>query len=372
MSARRWLLLGGALVVVLLAAAFFLAFERVEVELDTGPSPAARRDPMLAAQRLLAELGVPSEGVGTLEPLPPPDHVVVALAGESALEEVTAERLAGWVASGGRLLIGHDEALVAAIGFEAGPIEIEAESELAVVEVWSRPGLRHPVELSRRRFFVLQAEPPPFLGGPWAEDGTLIEDSTALVRVTHGAGWVTFLSDADLFTNDRLGQHQHAALLASLATVGGVPKGARFVRWLAYPSLGTLVLRHGWPICAGAALVLGAWVWRVSRRRGPLVADPEPSRRSLLEHIRATASFHARHLDLAELVGASRRALLQRAAERVADVGGLPELERARRIASVAGVDAPSLERALLGAMPATPDDAARTIQTLERARRSL
>lgn len=98
-----------ALVLTGLAAAmlgvFFVLFEPVEEEEETGPRGEALRNRYFAAQSLLTELGVPTRSRYGLGELPGTDHVIVLLTDDNAQRKPLSPRLMPWVEAGGHLVV---------------------------------------------------------------------------------------------------------------------------------------------------------------------------------------------------------------------------------------------------------------------------
>jgi hypothetical protein len=102
-AAVGWTLLALA-VAGLLVAGFLASFERVEEERDVGYRGEARRNELLAFERLAAALGVQAERSPDPLGLPPVDHAVLALGAHHPPGPVYLEKLLDWIADGGHLV----------------------------------------------------------------------------------------------------------------------------------------------------------------------------------------------------------------------------------------------------------------------------
>jgi hypothetical protein len=106
-----------------------------------------------------------------------------------------------------------------------------------------------------------------------------------------GKGFVTFLSDSDFFGNDRIGDYDHASLLAELTA-------DRDRVWLLYssqmPSLVQLLWRWAPQLVISLGFLSLLLIWRMSRRSGPRMRTTQTQRRDLLEHLQAAAEFNWR------------------------------------------------------------------------------
>lgn len=366
---RSWFpwALGAALVAV--AVALFLAlFERVEEEVETGPRAAANANDYLAAERLLAALGVDARSVRGPVRMPPPDHVLVLVTPRRIFGEAQVEELLAWVARGGHLVTAprppaaegeaeSEDLLLARLGLPLVPGEATEAEVLAVPAAGDAAPLR--VEVGAPRF------------GPAGDDADFAA-AGVLVRYRWQQGWVTVLADASFLTNERIGDHEHARFLWSLVTVPRRPAGV----WLVYrdrlPGLSRLLAERAWTALVSAALLLAAWLWMRGARFGPALPPPPAARRSLREHLAATAEFLWRQGHGEALVAGERRAVLHAAARQHPAWLELPPRDRIRYLAELAGVTGGAVGRALEGEVDGDPAAWTRMVATLEKVRRSL
>lgn len=362
MTRRRTLAVAaGAGAVLALALASLI--EVVPTEVEVGPQGEARRDPHLAARRLLAELGVPAESRRALQPLPPAGHVLVLLAPDGALTGRDAERLLAWVEAGGRLVATPQRALAEPLGAR---VEETEHPFTGILPVAPGPGLAYTVEIDTSLSLS-----DPGGGAEWTST-TGPEGIGLLLRYRRGEGVVTLLSDLAFLENHRIGEHQHAALFWHLVRSEGQPPGVRLIGSLDYPSLSALLLRRGWPALAAGGALLALWAWRRAARFGPPLPDPPAGRRRLLEHVRAAGDFLWRQGRGEDLVASTRRGLGRAAARLHPGWERLDERERVARLARAAGLAGGAVSWALAGEVPADSAGFARMIQTLEKVRRAL
>ena len=162
---------------------------------------------------------------------------------------------------------------------------------------------------------------------------------------------MTLLTDMDVFTNNRLADHDHADFLWAL--VERRPGGQV---WLQYqtmiPSLAHLLWRHAWMPLLGLLLTLLAALWRYSRRLGPLWVPRSAEQRRLAEHLQASSRFLWRHGAGPVLLQATRQYTLRLLERR--RLGAAEPLA-----AALDDSDQPLTEHALL-----------HTLQTLQRLNR--
>lgn len=343
-----------------------------EEEVSVGASGPARRNPWYAAELLLSARGVPAESSEALTDLPPTDHVILWMARQPSSEPLG--RLEGWVRSGGHLIaalplgsaleahkLRQVEVDTASPPEDEAPVEEQAEQaadEEAADEEVSDTGDAAPPPLQLGDVAPVELDDPvlaltgagafavglelgnqaslvPPQGGdrlsieglPWLRltplgaarlwptpdpegpGGTF----TPILRVKVDQGWVTLLVSSRPFNNAHLGEADHAALLLSLVQREGVA-GARLIVSAEPPSIWALLASHAWPALLSGGALLGLWLWATLPGFGPLLPDPSPHRRSLVEHVIATGQLLWR-LDRGDvLLRSARRAALREAA----------------------------------------------------------
>ena len=321
MQASRVNQLAIGLLVIILAGGlgwwFYSSFKLVEYTAHSEMSPEARRNPLLAAERMLNELGLRAESQsGRKYLVKPPEESGVLLVRDlgAPLPKHRVDDLLQWVAKGGHLVVSPnrtqleepDRPLLERFGVTPigsnlfGDIEwlqeaieeaereaqeqqqIEEEPELTEVLLpGDRISLR--VEFDTDRWFEVDYEQEYWLAP--------VNDNPHLLVFPHGQGYVTFLSDSDIFRNRNLGEHEHASLLAELT--------AGYDRvWLLYssqmPGLLSLIWRWAPYLVISLGLFVALLLWRMSRRSGPLLVRGQQQRRDLLEHLAAAAAYNWR------------------------------------------------------------------------------
>jgi hypothetical protein len=368
---RRWL--GLLFVAAALAAAggLFALLELVEVEVERGPRGAGRRDPLLAARRLLTALGAPAQAHHRLLPPPAAGHALLVVAPPGTVGPGEAEELLAWVERGGVLVTTPQPTLLRAVGaavkVEKKKRAIEKakdrEESARVVDVDLGTGRSFRVEVGPTRLVDPEGK-AALVAGPRA--------ASVVLRYRRGAGTVTFIADGGPLLNRSIGEHEHASFLWALVTAGGRPGAVRVVWRVPRDSLLALLSERAGAALASGLALLGAWAWRRGRRFGPLLPDLPRSRRSLVEHVRASGDFLFRQGRTEVLVETTRRALQRAAARRHPGWGRLAPAEMGERLARISGLPGPRAAAALGGPPPAAPADFTALIQTLEEMRKAL
>jgi hypothetical protein len=299
---------------------FYNNFERVEYTVHTEMSPEARRNPLLAAERLLKEQGQQVESQSGRHYLvnPPLEQGAMLVRDlRTPLSQHRVDNLLEWVATGGHLIVSPSKLLeaetnrpllesfgVSLVGtnlfsdvewlqevFEEAEKKAkqqgqhqDQEEEMLTTEVLL-PGDELPlwIDFDKDRWFEVDSEHEYWLA-PADEDPHILV-------FPYGQGYVTFLSDSNIFRNRRLGEHEHASLLAELTA------GYDQV-WLLYsaqmPSLLQIIWRWAPYLVLSLLLFVALLLWRMSRRSGPLIVRGQQQRRDLLEHLGAAAEYNWR------------------------------------------------------------------------------
>ncbi|MET0050527.1 MAG: DUF4350 domain-containing protein [Candidatus Thiodiazotropha sp.] len=282
-----------ALLVILLSVLggywFFDNFERQTKELRLGAEREARENPLLATQMTLERLGVTAEsqpGRNLLTQLPDTAGLILIHDLGPSLNQTQQSALLEWVAQGGYLVASPGSqwgdsmphSLMETFSVSLREDDDYASDDLSWVEL---PGLEEPLQVAfdNTRWFEI-AEPNG--------EARLLSQSERCLTYAWGSGRVSFLSDTEMFTNEQIGEHDHARLLAYFAPPGGHA-------WLLYgadvPSLPELL----WRFAPYLVITLLAWMilslWRMGQQSGPKLGIERPARRDLLEHLQASAEF---------------------------------------------------------------------------------
>ncbi|WP_248767805.1 DUF4350 domain-containing protein [Pseudomonas sp. MWU12-2345] len=329
MNRRLSWLIGLALLAVLAGVGLYLyhkATPYTEV-IDHGPSPEARANPYLAAEQFLRQRGLKVTHANSLDILPgldPRGRNLMLLGERSNMTPRQADQLLNWARAGGRLLF-VAEALWNPKTGSSGDLLLDRvqlhqllskdlkgdgpEPEDERYPLLTRMYLEDedaPAYFSFDTAFHLSD--PKNLAQSWANSAT----STHLMQLEYGAGTVTVLTDADLWTNHAIGRYDNAWLLWYLAQDSDVT----LLFNTDHDNLLTLLWRYFPQALVALATLLGLWLWHVGLRQGPLQAPASRARRQLQEHLRASADFLLRRSGHEALLQALQQDILRRARKR--------------------------------------------------------
>jgi hypothetical protein len=197
------------------------------------------------------------------------------------------------------------------------------------------------------------------------------EEGTQAVRVRIGSGSLTIVRPSNAFSNLQLRRADNARLFVRAAQFR-----AGDAVWFVDPPESESLLRLVWRLAAPAVALLLAGVllmlWRTTDRLGPPEIDFGSARRSLREQIAGNASFAWRMKDLRGLYGAQRRALGEAAVRRIRHYRTMNWHDQASAVAALGGLDAKSLELAIIDSAEQDRMVARDYLGRLELARRRL
>ncbi len=344
-------LLGGLFVAVLVAATAWL-YSQLEwqvTEVDRGYSEAAQRNPFLAAQLYLEALGIPTQshrGMGLLDELPAPESATLVMVTTSrSLSQRRLDNLWRWIEAGGHLITNVagatntrtgeiSDPLLAELGVDVFPVDEAAQAVGALSPnglINTHPnrrsqGCRPPeeafsVELDEGQRIEIALRTDLYLVDRHdsAQAAVVNRHGPQLLQYGVGEGLVTLVSDPDLWSNSQIACFDNAYLLWFLSE----DEGVWILHHLEMPSLFRLMWEQAALALSLSALLLVLWLWRRSRRFGPLLGADVTRRRSLLEHLQASAMFAWRNGHAEALVVELQQAIRQRMAYHHAGFRGL-------------------------------------------------
>lgn len=188
-----------------------------------------------------------------------------------------------------------------------------------------------------------------------------------------GQGQVVVLGDTDWFANNWLQQRDHAELLWRLVQLNGPPSQVLIVSSLKMPRWYVRFWQRsplGWVVLP---LLLVLLFWRAIVRFGPMLPEPDASRRALLEHIDASGRWLWR-MDGGpfRLLQSARLALRQRMAARMPEWARLPPQDLAQRVARRFKLPADQVDRALNLPVNKDPHDFTSRLRILQFLRKKI
>lgn len=351
-----------------------------EYDWQSGLQGEALTNPFYAAQRLAGELGAHTRLRHELVSVPPSNAVIVVGNWNWNIVPERRERLERWVNDGGRLVA--PGTLVADPKFSEWAGVVRSMSKEKVVrKPRCLPGMQCPApeipsaqepDKANRRWTICDLAEFNYLSTSRKVSWRLtdMQSRAQVVRIPIGRGSVTVLN-ADPFREDALTCGDDARLFVA-ATQLRAGDDIEFLTEESGASLLDLIWKYGAPVVLLIAAAIALWLWRSSVRFGPLIAEPDPARRSLAEQIRGTGKFTLRFGGGRALHAATTRALDETAARQVPHYGRLSGEDRIATLAPLTGLGAADLAAALDSRVARNPHELHKAIATLELARRQM
>jgi hypothetical protein len=358
---------------------FFDNFEKVEQQIHVGLRGEAARNPLLAAERFLSRLELKTasrESLLGLSDLPPVPGALITTGDRLTLSEAEHERLLDWVSGGGHLIAKvRDGPRAEAEGASAGdpgdepsavpprglsdPFLQTAGYGLQIPDPDWGDGDHPAIDLSLPGgpTLLVDLERDRVITGARPGDialGSALGDH--LVSRPYGDGRLTLLTDIDLFGNDRIGDHDHAALLAWLTQLHTSPQVVWLVHGDDMVGLGGWLWTHARAVVITFAAIIALWLAGRAQRFGPILGMPPPDRRRITEHIQAAGEFYWRHGQGSDLLAEARGELQHRLARRYPELRHAGDAERIARIAELCGLPVAIVREALEAAPARDPD----------------
>jgi len=352
-----------AALAALVAAWFFTNYERVPNREWIGYQGEARRNSFLAAERLLARMGVSVRHAKTSAELRelPAGGTLILPDRRDGIPPDERRRVLAWIEAGGHL-IAEDEnyrlpdPLLDALEVTRKPTPKGVGDGVLEVRLPHAPGAM------RVRMHSLQT-----IDAPQATVRASGKSATHLLHFPWGRGQVTVLNDLAFMRNPQIGEQDHAEFLWELVRfqpdtpavfVFDNPEKLSLLRWLA---------DNAWAVLAAGACLLALWLWRIAPRFGPLAPDPEPVRRRLLDHLRASGRFQWAAGGAPRLAESAREAALRRIARAQPDFAGLTGTERAARLKSGFDLTGDETARVLAPAQNLAPPEFVNAMRAFQR-----
>lgn len=386
----------------LLVALFFSCFERASGFRDAGASEQARRNPLLAASRLLESMGHPVvslEGPAALRELPPASAALLLTTPRRTLSKERSAALRAWVESGGHLIVetwslwGDPDRIADPL---LDPLELRAhrsepdgtgEEEHNAQDGESEETAPSPVERGGdgselavawfpERSSLMQIEFDRQVHFSDPDTGVVLrvvgEAGPHLVTLALGRGLLTALTDSRFLLNARIASRDHAELLLRLVRLQERRSAVWIVTSERWPGIWSQLRRYATPILISAAVWLGFWLWRAAQRCGPVSPAAPAGRRSWMEHLEAAGRHHWSRDRGRTLLAANRASLLRRLERSHPHWARLSSAQRNRRLSDALGIPLEEVATALEAGDVRDAPHFVQSLRNLERIRRAL
>ncbi|HVQ24826.1 MAG TPA: DUF4350 domain-containing protein, partial [Planctomycetota bacterium] len=292
----------------------------------------------------------------------------------------TLAALHEYVAHGGHLIVeserySGDDPVFETLGIARDEIDERATSISAFELLFSGP-LARPNRPDDRGLVPARLEPGAealwvfFSGGEAlsTEAATTVtlgdEDNLRMLQFRLGEGVVTAVNDIEFAENWQIGRNDNAEFLWRLLQRTPALEAVAIYRGRSQ-ALGAWLWTHAAPVLGVLALLVLVLLWRALPRLGPVLPDPEPGRRRMLDHLSASGQFLWSSERRNTLLHAAARRAMAEVARRYPHVALMPEPEQASFLHARFGL-APALAQQLASA--SFPDRRAPAMIQLARA----
>ena len=308
---RRWI---ARMVLLAMVAICNGCGEYREKTVEIGYKGKARRDPFLAATRLLNRLEMDAESTRISSRLPS-EYGMLFVPLRSLSTVGGARRYLNWASEGGHLVVAA--AGMTMFGDWGSFKDWKPQSDLEEKEnsgehpFFSETGLRAvkkdgapvtaessadtddesgKIEIEGKSFDV---EVPSELVFYRDHDGE--ESATPFVTMEHDYGRVSILATARPLRNRYIDERDHAAFLVALAKMDELYRKDVVFMQDSGLSFWSLLWKYGWAPMCGLLVLTALWLWKNVPRFGPVLGREEQPLRSFLSHIDTGGRFLWRH-----------------------------------------------------------------------------
>lgn len=341
-AARQRPVAGAALVLAVLVGGYFgfhALFVKVSRTVEMPFAGPARYDDYYVLGRYLQERGLHVEATRSWPQPLTEDTALLWFTDDELPREVRS-----WLASGGRLWSftdpdSDDDAWNGLItdwdAADAGP------TDGGLVDASVDAGVFDGADAGADAGQAVAVDDDAYYDEDCGDDGCLYA-----AQFEYGAGCFTLIGSYGL-SNDQVHRGKTPARIDALLSCPSSPRRVVIVSSANSPWFGSLLIEHAPEALLGAAVCLLLWLWRASRRFGPVLAPRDRARRRMLDHVAAVGRLALR-VGPETLIESARRELRQRVLRRVP---GGRDLEGAALVAAAvqsSGQPEAEVTRALL------------------------
>lgn len=201
------------------------------------------------------------------------------------------------------------------------------------------------------------------------EDHHYDEKQEHLLYFDVGEGSVTITSDNYIWANSRIDCHDHAYGLWRLVNPDG---RVWFLVNQDAPSLASILWRNASYGVLAALIALALWLWAKSLRFGPVLIVEHTGRRSLAEHIYASAMLLWRKQAHPQLLELLRKEVLDRLNEQHPNLNQATQEQHVEFLQELTGINAADIQKSLYSIALHHPQDFATAIAHLQTIRKQL
>ena len=427
---RKAALITITILLVLAALGYWLSqhLTKREVKIPTGLHGEAKTNPLLAAERYLKHMGLSAERLTDSNHMlsaPAVDDVLIITSDRQTLGQERTQGLLEWVQHGGRLIVTvpHFKEKVKPGAYAGPPVRdpLLKALGLALAHSDQDPGsctdknaeiendFDTDADVDTQADADTSADEDALIGTEEDEDTDTIASDEAYTEVrlsatdqplrvkfapdtvltgaldtdrvaSHaggialisrelGKGRVVVAADLDVLLFRAIGNYDHALFLWHLAQGKGKV-------WLVtdndMPPLWQWLWKQAPELVTASFIFFLLWLWSRGPRFGPLVVEPAPTRRRILEHIEASGRFLWQHQKQARLLSTVRDELSTTAARRHPAWAGMSDMEKIQHIATLTALAPTEVQSLLHDHALHKRQDFTHVIRQLENIRKKL
>ncbi len=345
---------------------FYENYEYKEVEMTSGYSLEARRNPFLAAEYFLQKLNLNVESDGSrakfLEPHTKNETIFLNDYGPK-LSPTRFNELKSWLEDGGHLIMtatdyyytsttdeDEDEdfsdynQLLNEYGIRAFYTDFDDDNPYPDTEKVPLYRLKDGTDISISFYPDYHLVDTQDLASFTLED----EYGIHLLQIEIGNGYLTVLSDDYFLENYSIGENDHAYLLWLLSTANKSPNNKILLLYNSISdSIFALLWKHAKHACIAFILFIAMGLWTMQNRIGPIIPISDLNSRNVLEHLRAIARFSWRQDKGVRLLQHSRMICEQTLLSRYPVLKNMSTQERVEHLADVLNIPTRTIEKAL-------------------------
>ncbi|MEL7184818.1 MAG: DUF4350 domain-containing protein [Pseudomonadota bacterium] len=363
----------------LMAGWFFATHEKVEEEQWVGLRGEARINDFYAAELLLRELGFEAESRPTLTPtewLPSSTDTIILRLTPSITIGDERSGLLDWVGAGGHIVFlppleetNDVESFLEEFALDIAFVD-EPEDDEFDEEPSSDTGNQHDNEYAIEAMWDIQQIKA--IGEPDDIEVIRHHGRIFVARRPYYDGFVTLLADGEPFENLSIGTGDNARLFADVV-VGTLEPGKVWITFeTSFAPLWKIIWLAAPFVVVAIALLLVLWIWHAMPAFGPKSAGEAASRRSIIEHIRASGIFTWRKHGAGHLMESSTQALVHDADAKHPGLSKRSAEEQAAVIARITGMPAQKVMDALHGHPDPKHREFTHSMQKLQSIRKEL
>ncbi|MFD1260585.1 DUF4350 domain-containing protein [Entomomonas asaccharolytica] len=271
-----------------------------------------RTNPYLAAEHFLTankQKVTSRKHLNFFDKLPTTKQTVLLLGEHSHLTPPQNKKILDWVSNGGQLIveINHNkdyrknaitDPLLNDLGIELAILKMDNPDKELPTKLYIENETT-PITLNFLPYYALiNTDNKATL---WANDD---KDNTHILQLPHHKGRITVISDANLWKNKSIEQHDHAWLLRYLTTGNDVVLvyNSFSQTQTEHPNFFVNLFKHFPYTLLALILLIIAVLWYKGMRSGPLEALFSRNRRRLPEQLSAQANFLYKKIGATQLI----------------------------------------------------------------------